>query len=172
MTRSEIREERRTRSKARKRRRRILILSGAALVAGLLIISLFGGQLMRSGAVRPGLNRGGPVALAPDDGRDVIPVGAEHKPYSTVPATSGPHWEAEYATEGAPYGSPVRWGIWDEVLPDEVLVANLKWGGIGLHYDCPDGCPEIVKQLEDVVPVTEQLFIMSPYPGLPSTIAV
>ncbi len=145
---------------------------GAGVVALLLILSLFGGQLMRQGNVRPGLNREGPVALQPDDGQEIIPVGAEHEPYSTVPATSGPHWSVNFGTEGAPYGAPVRWGIWEEALPDEVLVANLKWGGIGLHYDCQDGCDETVDALRDVVPVNQELFVMSPYPGLPARIAV
>ena len=31
---------------------------------------------------------------------------------------------------------------------------------------------EIREELRDVVPVTQQLFVMSPYPGLPSKIAV
>jgi len=147
-------------------------MNGAFVIALLLILSLFGGQLRRSGSDRLGLNRGGPVALAPDDGKDVIEVGVEHDPYSTVPATSGPHWSVNYGTEGAPYGSPVRWGIWEEELPDEALVANLKWGGIGLHYDCPDGCSEIIRALTDIVPVSQELFVMSPYAGLPSPVAV
>ena len=173
MTRNEIREERRAKSKARKRRRRIIIMSGALIVALLLIVSLFGGQLRRQGQVRPGLNRGGPVALAPDDGQEIVPVAAEHEPYSTVPATSGPHWiENAGVAEEAPDGSPVRWGIHDEPLPDEILVANLKWGGIGLHYH-PDACDDIcVDALEDIVPVNYQLFLMSPYSGLQATIAV
>ena len=145
---------------------------GAGVVALLLILSLFGGQLMRQGNVRPGLNREGPVALAPDDGREIISVGAEHAPYSTVPATSGPHWSENSGVEGAPRGAPVPWGVYEEALPDEVLVANLKWGGIGLHYDCPDGCLETVAALHDVVPANQLLFVMSPYPGLPSRIAV
>ena len=146
---------------------------GAGAVAMLLILSLFGGQIRNKQAgVRPGLNRGGPVALAPDDGQEIISVDAEHATYSTVPATSGPHWSENSGTEGAPYGAPVRWGIWDEELPDEVLVANLKWGGIGLHYDCPDGCPETVDALRDVVPVNQALFVMSPFSGLPARIAV
>jgi len=172
MSKNEIREERRARSKARKRRRRIIIMSGAVIVALLLIVSLFGGQLRRQGSARPGLNRGGPVALAPDDGREVVTVGAEHEPYSTVPATSGPRWDSRYSTEEMPDGAPVPWGIYDYPIPDEVLVGNLEYGGIGLHYDCPDGCPDIVAALRDVVPVTQQLFVMSPYSSLPSRIAV
>ena len=172
MTRTQIREERRARSKARKRRRRIIIMSGAIIVALLLIVSLFGGQLRRQGSVRPGLNRAGPVELAPDDGSEIVDVGAEHEPYGTVPATSGPHWSVNFGTEGAPDGSPIKWGIYEKELPDEVLVANLKWGGIGLHYDCPDGCDDTVQALLDVVPVNQLLFVMSPYPGLPSRIAV
>ena len=32
--------------------------------------------------------------------------------------------------------SPAPWGKYDTQLPNEILVANLLHGGIGIHYDC------------------------------------
>lgn len=65
-----------------------------------------------------------------------IVEGAEHPSYNSKPATSGWHYDA-----------PARWGIYDEFLPDERLVHNLEHGGIGIHYNCTDGCPELLSQL-------------------------
>jgi hypothetical protein len=114
-----------------------------------------------------GLNTGGPVSLDEDEGQTHVAPGAGHAAYGVKPATSGPHWHTAPTTL-APYGAPARWGVYEERIPDEVLIHNLEHGGIGLHYDCPDGCPEIVQGLEDVVPSNPSLYIMSPYAGLPA----
>lgn len=111
------------------------------------------------------------IPEAPDAGRLHVAVGQPHSPYTTTPATSGPHWSTTPAP-GAPHGAPARWGIYSEVLPDEVLVHNLEHGGIGLHYNCPSGCPEIVAALSALVPPGASQFIVSPYPGAPARVAV
>ena len=52
---------------------------------------------------------------------------------------------------------------------------NLEHGGIGVHYDCPDGCTDLVSQLAALVSgaVDRGLkVIMSPYPGTGSSIAL
>ena len=71
-----------------------------------------------------------------------------------------------------PYGSPARWGIYEEFLPDEVLIQNLEYGGVGFHYDCPDACPEDVQALLDLIPAIPSQYIMSPYPGMPSKFVI
>ena len=63
----------------------------------------------------------------------------------------------------------------DQVLEDAVLVHNLKHGGVGVHYDCPDGCQELVEQLAAIVnrAVDEGLkVILSPYAEMGNTIAL
>lgn len=112
-----------------------------------------------------------PIPEAPNDGAQHVPVGFPHPAYSTIPATSGPHWSTLPVT-GAPHGAPARWGIYPDVLPDEVLVHNLEHGGIGLHYNCPSGCPEVVAALSGLVPAGASQFIVSPYPGAPAPVAV
>lgn len=111
------------------------------------------------------------VPQAPDGGREHVEVGELHDSYNTVPATSGPHWST-FPTEGAPFGSPVVWGIYDDVIADEALLHNLEHGGIGLHYNCPDGCPETVTRLAALVPSDPSQFVMSPYPTMSSPVAV
>ncbi|MDA1256945.1 MAG: DUF3105 domain-containing protein [Chloroflexi bacterium] len=108
---------------------------------------------------------------APDGGTEHVEVGADHEPYGTVPATSGPHWST-FPSEKAPFGSPVVWGVYDQAIADEALVHNLEHGGIGLHYDCPEGCPDLVTRLVALVPADPSQFVMSPYPDMPSRIAV
>ena len=109
--------------------------------------------------------------LDPDDGRGHIFANAPYSgTYSVVPATSGPHWAGPTTPAGVP--APARWGRYDTVLPDEVLIHNLEHGGIGLHYDCVGGCHEIVNALADIIPSNPSQYIMSPYPGLPSKIAI
>ena len=51
----------------------------------------------------------------------------------------------------------------------------MEHGGIGIHYDCPEGCPEMLKQLSELVDrgVNGGLkILMSPYPEMDSKIAL
>ena len=71
--------------------------------------------------------------------------------------------------------APAPWGVHSEVLEDEVLVHNLEHGGVGVHYDCPDECDELVQQLSELVNTAANRglkVIMSPYPGMESTISL
>lgn len=60
--------------------------------------------------------------------------------YNSTPPTSGPHYE-----------SIVPWGILREPQRYERLVHNLEDGGVVIYYQCEDGCPELVDQLEEIV---------------------
>ena len=102
-----------------------------------------------------------------DQGRSHVEIGQPHPPYNSVPATSGWHY-------GRPV-APAPWGIHSRFFSDEVLVHNLEHGGIGVHYDCPDGCSELFDQLARLVDraVAQDLkVIMTPYPGMDSRIAL
>ena len=170
MTKGQIREERRTRSRARARRKRILIGSAGLLFAIVFIAALVVPRNTQTTPI-PGVNTGGHIALDVNDGDDHIDAtGPYDGTYSVVPATSGPHW----ASASTPVGvsAPARWGRYEAVLPDEVLIHNLVHGGIGFHYDCEEVCPEIVKALDDISPLNPSQYLMAPYPGLPSKIAI
>ncbi|MBI4306668.1 MAG: DUF3105 domain-containing protein [Chloroflexi bacterium] len=175
MTKGAIRAERRVRSDRRKRRRRMFIYAGAIIVAAAFIASLLvPGGLSSRGNIAHSANRinsGGPVPILPDEGRGHIAAGERWSGYKTKPATSGPHWGTLPVAE-APDGAPVRWGIYDHVIADEALVHNLEHGGISLHYNCPEGCPQLVEQLKAIPSGGVSQFVLSPYPNMDSKIAI
>lgn len=80
--------------------------------------------------------------------------------YNTDPPTSGPH---------TPYLA--RWGVHLGPIPKEVQVHNLEDGGVIVHYNCPDGCPELVKKLEGIVKRFDRA-ILTPSPGMEKQIAL
>lgn len=143
----------RIRHKEQRRRRTIraiaLVSVAVAVIAALLVWSVV------SAANRPG----DPV---PDMGNLHIEEGNQSPvAYNSTPPTSGPH-----------YGSLARWGIHTEPIPDELMVHNLEDGGVGIWYDCPDGCPELVSQLESVAERYHEGVLLAPYPGLDTRIAL
>lgn len=98
----------------------------------------------------------------PDQGNRHLEAAPAAYIWNSRPPTSGPH-------------SPqvASWGIHTESVPDWIQVHNLEDGGVIIHYNCPEGCPEIVAELTDIVTKkgTRQL-ILQPYSNIDSRIAV
>jgi len=133
------------------RNRRIVIAAlGAILAGGLAALILW-------------------VLLTPPAGDYVTSQGNAHITeeqmgqftYNTVPPTSGPH-----------LGSLARWGVHDEPIPNELQVHNLEDGGVMVQYDCPEGCPELVAGLEEIVGHYGEGVILAPYPGMGTRISL
>jgi len=158
---SQVRAARRTRRQKRKRLVRFAGLAAVGLIAAIFILSLFAGGL--SNVFAPTNAPDGPGVRMGDQGQTHIFVGESHPPYNSVPATSGWH----YAQPDA----PARWGVHENALPDEVLLHNLEHGGVGILYNCPEGCDELVGQLNTIVNGARKV-IMSPYSGMDTTIAL
>lgn len=90
-----------------------------------------------------------------------VQPGESHPPYNSRPATSGWHT-----------GAVARWGVYEDTfIPDEVLVHNLEHGGIGVHFDCDEGCPGLIGELSEIAGRYDKV-VMSPYPGMDSRIAL
>lgn len=142
------------------------------------IAVMFIGALLVPGGLRDSrrpnanLNTGGPVPILSDEGTGHVALGTAGGPYNTTPATSGDHWDVALPSDDVPTGAPARWGVYVDPIPDEVLIHNLEHGGIGLHYNCPDGCDELLDQLTALVPQSATQFIVAPYPEMPSKIAL
>ena len=158
---TQARAARRTRRQNRRRMIRIGAFAAVGLIAAIFILSLILPSLPLS--LRRGSGPDGPGLRLTDQGRTHINLGEGHAPYNSVPATSGWHY-------GQPQ-APARWGVHDEPLDDEVLVHNLEHGGVGVYYNCPDGCDELVEQLAGIVRGADQV-IMTPRPDMDSRIAL
>ncbi len=150
--RGSTREEQRRLQRAQRRAQRLkriwAIGGAAALVLGAIIAVVI---------LTRGPTAGERVRL---QGRQHIAVGASHTPYSSVPATSGPHYTST---------APRR--VYSEPLADERLVHNLEHGGIGIHYSCPEGCEDLVKRLVSVGDRFDNI-ILSPYFNMDTRIAL
>ncbi len=169
---TQVRAARRARRQTRRRFLRYGTMTAVGAIALTFIIALFLPSFSFAGGGSFGGFFGasapdGPGQRIDDQGAVHITPGQSHPSYNSVPATSGWHL-------GQPL-APAPWGVHSEVLEDEVLIHNLEHGGIGVHYDCPDGCDELVQQLAELVSkaVNGSLkVIMSPYPGMDSTISL
>ena len=77
-----------------------------------------------------------PGSSVPIEGAGHIPAG-ETASYGTIPPASGPHW-------------PVwaQCGVYDEELPDELIVHNLEHANVVISHNLKDG--EEIRKLREV----------------------
>jgi len=102
-----------------------LLAIGGVLLVGVVIIALV---LLTGGSPNP--NAGDTIA---NDGQVHVEVGTTCRssanpcgadPYSSLPATSGPHWNG-----------PAAWGAYASAQNESQLIHNLEHGGIVIWYD-------------------------------------
>ena len=169
LTQSQSRAARRIRKERRRRFTRWTAFLGVALVAFLFIFSLFAPGINnlsfgRSGPDGPGENLPLPDGYESLVTNHLLEIDAPHTPYNSRPASSGWH-----------IGNTSSWGIHDFIIPDERLVHNLEHGGIRIHYNCPDGCDQLVSNLSRVADraLNENMkVILSPHNDMETTIAL
>lgn len=155
--------------RSRRHRRRRFLRYGSGIVVGVIalafIVSLFIGSIPLGNIGRSAPD--GPGTRIDDQGATHVVPGAEHADYNSVPATSGWHFASPLA--------PVRWGIHDTPLVDEVLLHNMEHGYVIVHYNCPDGCDELVGQLFEIVNTATSRggkVILNPYRDMDAKIAL
>ena len=141
-----------------------LLLIGGVLVVGVLLLALV---LIFGGGPAPSIG-----VQHPDDGAQHVPVGTDCRaqpdvcganPYSSLPATSGPHWD--------PSGI-ANWGVYTTPQPETQLIHNLEHGGIVIWYDADALTAEDVQALATYVETQtasgvsgRYKFILSPWGG-------
>ncbi|SVD56516.1 uncharacterized protein METZ01_LOCUS409370, partial [marine metagenome] len=67
--------------------------------------------------------------------------------------------------------APVAWRVYNTPISDEVLVHNLEHGGIGIHYNCTEGCPELIQSLSEIASARQKVLV-SPYSDMDNKIAL
>ncbi|MEP7082611.1 MAG: DUF3105 domain-containing protein [Chloroflexota bacterium] len=106
-----------------------LLAIGGLLVVGVLVVVMvliFGsGPSASSGAAQPNAGQahvpaGSACRTAPET------CGVATDPYTSLPATSGPHWESP---------NWANWGVYSTPQPESQVIHNLEHGGIVIWYD-------------------------------------
>jgi hypothetical protein len=167
LTPSQARAARRVRSQRRRRLIRYASATAIGSVAIVFIIALFLPGTLIGGDGRGGGAPNGPGLRVESAQAGHIAPGELHSEYTSVPATSGQHYASPLA--------PVSWGIHDSALVPEEYVHNLEHGGIGIFYDCPDGCDALVAQLTEVVDKAIEnngKVLLAPHSGTGATITL
>ena len=98
-----------------------VLLVGVAIIA--LVIFLGGGQDPNAGLTQPD---DGNAHVAPGTTCRSAAAACGTDPYSSIPATSGPHWD--------PSGI-ANWGVYTTPQNESQMVHNLEHGGIVIWYD-------------------------------------
>lgn len=101
----------------------------------------------------------GKTVFVVQDVRHIAHATVKHTPYTSVPATSGPH-----------VGWPISEGVHTKVIPDEVAVHALEHGHIGLRYG-PNVAASERNQLIAFVQKNPRGVFLAPDPRLANKIA-
>lgn len=132
-----------------------IVAIGGILVLGLVILLLV--FLFSSSGGDPSIVGSRQV----DAGRVHIEEGTQGTGYTSVPATSGQHWNSA--------SSPGPWGVYTSAQPQERLIHNMEHGGIVIWYQAAQLSTEDLATLTQFVQqqVTTEKFkvILSPWSG-------
>lgn len=117
----------------KRRQQNIWVAAGGVVIALLIAVAVYWN-----------IRNSQPVvgeSVFPTQGNLHIPLGSTTStPYNSTPPTSGPHYE-----------NLAAWGVQTENARYEHLIHNLEDGGVVVYYQCEDGCPEMVAELEAIL---------------------
>jgi hypothetical protein len=124
--------------------RAVLVL----LIAGLLVMAAQG-SAGAPGAADPRSGRSVPLLPSPH-----IHLGERHRPYNSIPPTSGAHWAETVGT-----------GVYREELPEEIQVHVLEHGHILLQY-APQTPAAEMRRIERLGRLHVRDVVVAPYSKL------
>ena len=161
---------------ARRRRRRsqsesksgwrpsALLIATVLIGAGIVIVVLLAFSILvestpESAAAQQSVSERYQV---PGEGAAHVNLGTDIA-FDHYPPSSGPH-----------YGTPSRYGVFDETVPEGAWLHNLEHGAVVLLYKCGDDCESAVNQMRDLYRSLpdgvfgEVKFIAAPYDRAPT----
>ncbi|GIV80512.1 DUF3105 domain-containing protein [Litorilinea aerophila] len=128
------RRERARAERARRRRNQMLLLWGSVALFAVIIGAVIALNIRNSRPVA------GEETFASQGNLHIAFGSVSPIAYNSTPPSSGPHYE-----------TLVSWGVYTEPQRYEHLVHNLEDGGVIVYYQCPEGCPEVVDALREIV---------------------
>lgn len=142
---------------------RLLFLGGVLAVGAaiLVLVTLLGSPPSPNAGTQQPLDDGPHVTNGASCRANPASCQASADPYSSLPATSGPHW-----------GSPNNWGVYTTPQNESQLIHNMEHGGVIVWYDPDRVDADGVSDLANYV--TTQVssgisgrykFILSPWSG-------
>jgi len=150
-----------------------LLAIGGVLVVGLLVVLLvvlFGsGADPNAGSAQADAGQGH-VSVGGDCRAEPETCDSADNPYTSLPATSGPHWD-----------SPANWGVYSTAQAESQLIHNLEHGGVVIWYEAGLEAAQVQELSSYVTAQVAQgiggrfRFILTPWGGeeeLPSPIMV
>lgn len=133
-----------------------LLALGAILVLGAVILLVV---LMFGGGGSPADSSVGERQA--DAGGSHIAEGSQGNGYTSVPATSGPHWSSA--------NSPGPWGIYANAQPQERFLHNMEHGGMVIWYQPSmvgaDGVSALTTFVQTQISTERFKVILSPWSG-------
>jgi cell division septation protein DedD len=157
-----IEEQRQRIDQVRREQQRKRLVWGAVILVALAVVAALAFLLIKP----PPPAQGRQVAI--EGNRQHYPQGSPIQ-YRNRPPSSGDH-----------YDNTSGYGVFQRDIPAGNFVHTLEHGGIVVLYNCPQGCPDVVQQLQDVYnsapssqafPGTKKMAVI-PYTDMDPKIAV
>jgi len=113
----------------------------------------------------------GGLGLRPKPGALVRSVPVLPHPYLAHPREPHPAYASDPPTSGPRLPYIADWGVHRLPVPLELQAHNLEHGGVLIQYNCPEPCPDLAAQLEEVARQRD-FVLVAPYPRMESRIAL
>jgi hypothetical protein len=156
-------EQRRKEEQAKAARRRNLITLGIAALVAIVVVGLIIQQRNSPASATPdyGVSPAQASCLPVDHPKPLpgihIALGAKHKPYDSIPPTSGPHYPPPIA--------PIDPGFYGIAQVPEKVVHNLEHGQIVIWYN-PDAPEQTKADIRSAVDEVPQYTVATPYDNM------
>jgi YVTN family beta-propeller protein len=117
------------------------------------------------------LERLGGLGIRPKPGSVARTVPVLPHGYLAHPREPHPAYASDPPTSGPRLRSIADWGVHRLPVPPELQAHNLEHGGVLIQYNCPEPCPDLAAQLEEIARQRD-FVLVAPYPRMDSRIAL